>query len=330
MSHILQIRVQHSECRRIEHIISLPSTEQLQGVRLCGLGSLRQRHQHHVLPEHPDQLLRALVRVRRPPPPYAVVEDAVVAHDDDLARVRVDGHAAGAAAHVLERPGGLALAAAGDGQGQDAAGRGQVERGGAALAELDAGDGLRGLEHGALPRAAVVDQVAAHQRHGAVGETDGQLREILERRERGYLSRALAGRAYSMRRARVVTGNCRRPFWMLRLLRHWGVFVFFSILSSAQTFSSGSDDKSSATVTSNAVPSTCFICVTAPDPGSYAAKVRTSLNAEERMWTRPSSVPRNRDSEPEVSDLKLLPCAWIQRLCVWPTLATHIEEGCVR
>ena len=94
---------------------------------------------------------------------------------------------------------------------------------------------------------------------------------------------------------------------MLRLLKHWGVFVFFSILSSAQTFRSGSDDRSSAMVTSKAVPSTCFMCVMGPDPGSYASKLRTSLKADERMWTRPSSVPRNRDSEPEASDLKLLP-----------------------
>jgi hypothetical protein len=37
--------------------------------------------------------------------------------------------------------------------------------------------------------------------------------------------------------------------------------VFFSVLSKAQTFSTGSFDKSSAIVTNNDVSSTCLMCV---------------------------------------------------------------------
>jgi len=59
-----------------------------------------------------------------------------------------------------------------------------------------------------------------------------------------------------------------------------------------------------AMVTSNDVPSTCFMC--AIEPTSCAWKVRRILKVDERMRTVPSWLPRNRFSEPEQQQLMSL------------------------
>ena len=83
---------------------------------------------------------------------------------------------------------------------------------------------------------------------------------------------------------------------MDKLDKHFGAPVFFSVLSSAQTLSTGSFDRSSEIVTSSAVPSTCFICVIGPV--SWALNVRTTLRAWERMRTWPSLLPIKMLSDP--------------------------------
>lgn len=88
-----------------------------------------------------------------------------------------------------------------------------------------------------------------------------------------------------MRSSSRLTGNCFRLLWTARVDKHRGAPVFFSVLSKAHTFKIGSFDKSSAMVTSRAVPSTCFICVIEPD--SCALKVLTTLKAWDRMCTTP-------------------------------------------
>lgn len=83
--------------------------------------------------------------------------------------------------------------------------------------------------------------------------------------------------------------------------KHRGAPVFFSVLSNAHTLRTGSDDRSSAIVTSSDVDSTCFMCVM--EPVSNALKVRTTLNSWESMRTTPSELPRKRFSEPVVMQL---------------------------
>jgi len=100
------------------------------------------------------------------------------------------------------------------------------------------------------------------------------------------------------------TGNCLLPFWISSVDKHFGAPVFFSILSKAQTLSTGSFDRSSDMVTSSAVPSTCFMWVI--DPPSYAWKVRTTLKACESIRTEPSLPPRKRLSDPEHTQLRSL------------------------
>lgn len=103
----------------------------------------------------------------------------------------------------------------------------------------------------------------------------------------------------------MLTGNCFRPLCIVSVLWHRGIPVLFSSLSSAQTFKIGSLDRSSAMVTSNEVPCTCFICVIAPT--SCALKDRTTLNDCERIWTVPSVLPKKTLSDPEAMEV-MLPC----------------------
>ena len=108
-------------------------------------------------------------------------------------------------------------------------------------------------------------------------------------------------------------------------LWHFGSPLFFSTLSSAHTFSTGSELRSSVMVTSSGVPSTCFRCVTAPplcvNPPSCVEKVRMILNVELTTWTLPSEVPRNRLSEPAVSVVMSAPYSppipRVNRLCTF-------------
>lgn len=99
---------------------------------------------------------------------------------------------------------------------------------------------------------------------------------------------------------------------------HVGAPVFFSVLSNAHTFKTGSLDRSSygmlakweasgncgsstATVTSNEVPSICFIWVI--EPASCALNDLTTLKAWDSIRTTPSELPRKTLSEPEHTQL---------------------------
>src|SRR5580700_3984226 len=82
--------------------------------------------------------------------------------------------------------------------------------------------------------------------------------------------------------------------------RHFGPPVFFSVLSSAQTFSTGSLERSSAIVMRSDVFDTCLRCVIAAAAESAALKKRMTLNAWERMRTTPLESPRKRVSPPVV------------------------------
>ena len=92
------------------------------------------------------------------------------------------------------------------------------------------------------------------------------------------------------------TGNCLLPFCTETVDKHVGAPVFFSGLSSAQTFNTGSFSRSSAIVTSNDVPSICLRCVI--DPASCALNDCMILNVDETTWTTPSVDPRKRVAEP--------------------------------
>lgn len=79
----------------------------------------------------------------------------------------------------------------------------------------------------------------------------------------------------------ILTGNCFLPLCMPSVDKHFGAAVFLSVWSRAQTFNTGSFERSSEIVTRSAVPSSCFICVI--EPVSCALKVLTTLKAWERM-----------------------------------------------
>lgn len=134
----------------------------------------------------------------------------------------------------------------------------------------------------------------------------------LQRRRSENPSQSAAGSPQFSRR--MPTGNCFRPFCKLKVDKHFGDPVFFSVLSRAHTFSTGSFSKSSDIVTSNDVPSTCFICVI--EPVSCAGKYLITLKAWERIRTWPSLLPRNRLSEPVQTELKplLLRCQHVKGL----------------
>lgn len=113
------------------------------------------------------------------------------------------------------------------------------------------------------------------------------------------------------------TGNGFLPFCMLSVDWHVGRPVFFTGLSNAHTFNTGSLEISSYSksdqysfpmphvhtdiVTNKDVPSTCFMCVI--EPVSCAWNVRRILKDGESMRTTPSWLPRKRLSEPEQTQL---------------------------
>ena len=124
------------------------------------------------------------------------------------------------------------------------------------------------------------------------------------------------------------TGNGFFPLFTATVLKHVGIPVFLTGLSSAHTFSNGSPAPSytppvstppaplfptraaqpTATVTSKLVPSTCRICVIPhPAPSSYAGNRRTTFQLGPTMRTSPSGLPRNRLSEPQHRAEMLLP-----------------------
>ena len=120
------------------------------------------------------------------------------------------------------------------------------------------------------------------------------------------------------------TGNCFRPLCTAKVDKHFGDPVFFSVLSKAHTFSTGSFNRSSDIVTNNDVPSTCFMRII--EPVSCALNDLMTLKAWERIQTWPSLLPRNKLSDPVQTQLKslLLRCQHLRRPCV-VRQATHIE-----
>lgn len=92
------------------------------------------------------------------------------------------------------------------------------------------------------------------------------------------------------------TGNGRLAFCTEVADKHRGSPVFFSGLSRAQTFNTGSLGRSSAIVTKSDVPSICLMCVM--EPLSEALNDRTTLKLDDTIWTRPSEDPRKRFEEP--------------------------------
>lgn len=74
------------------------------------------------------------------------------------------------------------------------------------------------------------------------------------------------------------------------------------------------------------MPSICFTCVM--ELVSNALNDRTSLNAEETIWTTPSAEPRKRFAEPvqrhEISPYTSRVSCW-----TWERLArVYVEHGC--
>lgn len=100
------------------------------------------------------------------------------------------------------------------------------------------------------------------------------------------------------------TGNCLLPFWIPTVHRHFGPPVFFSILSRAQTFRTGSLERSSAIVMRKEVFGTCFSCTIDAAAESAALKERITLNERERMRTFPLESPKKRLSAPVAMDNK--------------------------
>jgi hypothetical protein len=106
----------------------------------------------------------------------------------------------------------------------------------------------------------------------------------------------------SSRAAKADIGNGLRAFCIDVVDKQRGTPVFFSVLSSAHTFSTGSLGRSSAIVISSDVPSICLICVM--EALSAALKDRTILNPAEMMCTTPSVDAMKRLEEPALRDVR--------------------------
>lgn len=159
---------------------------------------------------------------------------------------------------------------------------------------LKSGDRFLGFEYNPLSCATVVDQVTSDDGHGSVCEPDRHLRKVID----GSKGRNLYYNQHVAHEFMVDlkrTGNCLLAFCTETVDRHRGPPSFFSV-SSAQTFNTGSLERSSDTETSRAVPCICRRCVT--EPVSWALNDRTIRKAEETMWTKPSVVPTKRFAEP--------------------------------
>ena len=147
-----------------------------------------------------------------------------------------------------------------------------------------------------------MNKIPAHNSHGTVGKADSNLAEVLKRNERRYLRQSVLRESFYM--PRDCTGNRLFPFWMPTVHRHFGPPVFFSVLSRAQTFSTGSLERSSAIVMRSDVFGTCLRCVIAAAVESAALKERMTLNARERMRTTPLESPRKRVSPPVAREVR--------------------------
>ena len=88
--------------------------------------------------------------------------------------------------------------------------------------------------------------------------------------------------------------------------RHFGPPVFFSVLSKAQTFKTGSFERSSAMVMRRDVFGTCFSCAIDAVAESAALNERIALNARERMRTFPLESPKKMVSAPVAMEIRSL------------------------
>ena len=87
--------------------------------------------------------------------------------------------------------------------------------------------------------------------------------------------------------------------------RHFGPPVFFSDLSRAQTFKTGSFERSWAMEMRRDVFGTCFSCTIDAPAESAALKERMTLKARERMRTLPLASPKKRVSAPVAIEVRL-------------------------
>lgn len=291
----LQIGIEQSKRRRAKYVLCRVNpilAHRITFSRAC----FRRANQSHVIMEGIDRRLRALKRVARAPTTRSIVVNRIFSSNKNLPRLLVKRHTPQSATGIFQNTRRLALSPPRDHECQDSARRRDVKHSHSPGSRLKTGNGLLRLEDNALARTTIVNQIAADNRHRPVRETDCYLREIVDDRKGRYLDHPLAFSllpAYHLVGRR--TGNCLLAFCTDTVDKHFGPPSFFSV-SRAQTFSTGSFDRSSATVTSNDVPPICFICVM--DPASCALNERKTRKDEETMCTKPSTVPRKRFADP--------------------------------
>jgi hypothetical protein len=217
-----ELGIEKGQAGCVENIVGRAETKSSQRVRPGHRIRLGRRNNYNIVFVHGNHLLLSLVCIGRSATMLAVVIYGVRPSDDNIPRGLVHSHASHAAAVLVERLRGLALSATRYHKRHYAVGRGDVERGDASLAEFDAGDGLFRLEDGPLPGAPVVYEVASHNRDGAVGETHGELGEVVEGGEGGYgelLPSIVDGEgALAARDARLLLQLVQRPHLQHRVI----------------------------------------------------------------------------------------------------------------
>jgi hypothetical protein len=92
-------------------------------------------------------------------------------------------HATQTTSRIIQNPRRLTLSPPRDNQREKSARRRDIQNGDSSLLRFKARNRLFRLEDNALARAAVVNQVAADNRHRSIRETNGHLREIVDSRE---------------------------------------------------------------------------------------------------------------------------------------------------
>ena len=209
MRYNLEVRLQKSKCRRVEHGVGrgAKSSPHVAVAPQC-FGWWR--HQGHVVLVYRDGLLGPVVGSRRSPPVQGIVVDGIIAGHHNISRPFVYRHAPHRAPRVFDRLRGLSLAFPEDVDLEDPGGsRDEERRDFLVYPYFDARYGLVRLVYDALFRAGVVNQVASDQGYRAVREADGQLGKVFRSGECRYLtcqleSSADSRAAYRMRLLAVV------------------------------------------------------------------------------------------------------------------------------
>lgn len=197
------------------------------------------RYQRDIVLVHRNQLLRTLVCGGRATAIQRVRIHGILPANNDMARLLVHRHAPNTTPGILDRLGRLAVTLSRDDQLQyPRCGGNEQGRQSRLDMELDARDRLVRLVDDALLRAKVVDQVAADNSNSAIGEPDRNLRQVL-RRGKGRDLCSRQPRPTSHPRNQPPTGNGFFPLLITTVLRHVGIPVFLTGLSSAHTFSTG-------------------------------------------------------------------------------------------